>query len=161
MVSVGENIERGKRLQQAREKAGFATAKEAADALGVEYPTYAGHENGSRGISRKVGLYSRRFGVSADWLLSGRGGGKDSSVVNLQSTRADSFNYDEETYNIVMAEAVKGGLFKTIQPDEAGNIIAAICRKVQRQQSANEKRTVASSYVQDAREDVESAEGAE
>lgn len=63
----------GKRLQLARERAGFASATEAAAALGMKYPTYAGHENGSRGVVRGALTYSRRFKVSLDWLLTGRG----------------------------------------------------------------------------------------
>lgn len=62
------------RLQAARRHAGYATAKEAADALGISYPTYAGHENGSSGFRTSTGeLYARRFKVSYEWLMSGRG----------------------------------------------------------------------------------------
>ena len=64
----------GARLREARKKAGFATATEAARALGVSYPTYASHENGSRGLRDKLETYGRRFGVTADYLLTGRSG---------------------------------------------------------------------------------------
>jgi len=60
------------RLQWARERAGFETATEAARALGIAEPTYLGHENGSRGFRRVADKYARRFGVSLEWLLTGR-----------------------------------------------------------------------------------------
>ena len=60
------------RLQWARERAGFETATEAARALGVAEPTYLGHENGRRGFRRVADKYARRFGVSLEWLLTGR-----------------------------------------------------------------------------------------
>ncbi len=53
--------------------AGYASATGAAAAMGIDYPTYAGHENGSRGFARHVPRYARFFGVRPDWLLSGRG----------------------------------------------------------------------------------------
>lgn len=63
-----------KRLTAARKSAGFDTAKQAADALGIRYPTYAGHENGSSGFRRDTAaFYAKRFGVSLDWLITGRG----------------------------------------------------------------------------------------
>jgi phage repressor protein C with HTH and peptisase S24 domain len=61
------------RLRFAREQAGFARASDAARAMGIEAPTYLGHENGSRGLSRAVARYARFFGVSLDWLIDGRG----------------------------------------------------------------------------------------
>jgi phage repressor protein C with HTH and peptisase S24 domain len=61
------------RLRLAREHAGFARASDAARAMGLEEPTYLGHENGSRGLSRAAARYARFFGVSLDWLIDGRG----------------------------------------------------------------------------------------
>lgn len=62
------------RLRAAREHAGFGKASEAAEALGVKYATYAGHENGSSGFRRDKGeLYARRFKVRFEWLMLGRG----------------------------------------------------------------------------------------
>ena len=67
-------MELHERLVAAREKAGFETAAEAASALGVSYSTYAGHENGSSGFRRDTAAqYARRFGVSLEWLITGRG----------------------------------------------------------------------------------------
>lgn len=60
------------RLKQARQNAGYQSAREAADALGVNYTTYGQHENGTRGVpSRAAEKYARKFKVSLDWLISG------------------------------------------------------------------------------------------
>ena len=61
------------RLREARKRAGFTSAVEAAASLGVAYPTYMHHENGTRGFTRHAAHYARRFRVSLDWLLSGKG----------------------------------------------------------------------------------------
>ena len=62
------------RLKGAREDAGYRSAQDAVEAFGWTYSTYVAHENGSRGVTaKKVAEYARRFGVSADWLLNGRG----------------------------------------------------------------------------------------
>lgn len=72
------------RLMQAREEAGFASAADAARALGVPYPTYAGHENGSSGFRAKTAeIYARKYRVSLNWLLTGKGGKRAEEVVPL------------------------------------------------------------------------------
>lgn len=66
------------RLRFAREKAGYATAVEAADALGVPRSTYIGHENGHRGFpAKQAPKYARKFKVSEEWLLYAKGGQED------------------------------------------------------------------------------------
>lgn len=67
----------GRRLAQAREAAGYRTATAGAEALGMVYSTYAGHENGNRGLRGNLERYARRYGVSVDWLLTGRGNAPD------------------------------------------------------------------------------------
>lgn len=75
------------RLKAAREAAGYKTATTAAEALGVSYSTYASHENGSRGVSRPaLTQYAKRFKVTTDWLLSGRGDGPDEDAGGRTST---------------------------------------------------------------------------
>jgi len=67
-------MELHERLVAARKAAGYETAADAALALGMPYPTYAGHENNSSGFKHKTAvIYARRFGVSLEWLLTGRG----------------------------------------------------------------------------------------
>lgn len=62
------------RLKRARIDAGFETAEAAALALGVNKFTYTQHENGIRGLPKgKAPIYARRFKVSAEWLLFGKG----------------------------------------------------------------------------------------
>lgn len=69
------------RLKWARENiAHFDSATEAAIALEVKEPTYLAHENGSRGLARSGARYARRFGISLEWLLTGRGEPKSPSV---------------------------------------------------------------------------------
>ena len=74
---------RGERLKKARKEAGFRTATDAAKALGIPYPTYAAHENGSRQYEAdEAVVYARKFKVPIEWLLTGRGG----SVTPLAKT---------------------------------------------------------------------------
>lgn len=62
------------RLRIARLRAGFATAKEAAEAMGFPVSTYLAHENGSRGYpAKKAFTYARKFKVREQWLLYGVG----------------------------------------------------------------------------------------
>lgn len=64
------------RLKAARIEAGFESVADAARALHVKYSTYAAHENGGKGFGPgKLELYARRFKVSTDWLLTGKGQG--------------------------------------------------------------------------------------
>jgi len=62
------------RLRIARMRAGFPTAKEAAEAMGFPVSTYLAHENGSRGYpAKKAYTYARKFKVREQWLLYGVG----------------------------------------------------------------------------------------
>jgi SOS-response transcriptional repressor LexA len=66
---------RGERLKKARKDAGYRTATDAARALGIPYPTYAAHENGSRQYEAdEAVVYARKFKVPIEWLLTGKGG---------------------------------------------------------------------------------------
>ena len=68
---------RGQRLQAARARRGFKSARIAAKALGIAVSTYGAHERAEAPGGRDFGpdeakRYGRRFGVSAEWLLTGR-----------------------------------------------------------------------------------------
>lgn len=81
-----DHVAVGARLKKAREAAEFESAADAAKFLGVPEPTYASHENGSRGITaRRAQQYASAFKISLDWLLTGRGEmkGKDDRKLNL------------------------------------------------------------------------------
>lgn len=64
------------RLREARVKAGYDTAKGAAEAMGVTVSTYIQHESGVRGFpAGRAARYARFFRVAPEWLLYGRGTG--------------------------------------------------------------------------------------
>jgi phage repressor protein C with HTH and peptisase S24 domain len=68
------------RLKEARKMAGYDNPSDAARALGAELPTYLGHENGSRGLSRAAFRYADFYNVRLDWLLTGRGAMREGSA---------------------------------------------------------------------------------
>lgn len=69
------------RLRQARERAGFTSAQEAASRFGWNVTTYRHHENGTRNFPRpKAAMYARAFRVSPEWLLLGVGEGQKKPV---------------------------------------------------------------------------------
>lgn len=69
-------VDPAERLRIARLRAGFETAKEAAEAMGFPVSTYLAHENGSRGYpAKKAEIYARKFKVREQWLLYGVGEG--------------------------------------------------------------------------------------
>lgn len=62
------------RLRESRIRAGFVSARSAAERFGWSYATYAGHENGNRGIKTDVlRVYARAFKVTTAWLMDGKG----------------------------------------------------------------------------------------
>lgn len=66
---------RAARLKTAREALGISVA-DAAKSMGMKYPTYAGHENGTTPFTRdSAERYAKKFKVSLDWLLTGKGKG--------------------------------------------------------------------------------------
>jgi len=67
---------RGDRLRMAREKH-FPSAREAGKAMGMAVSTYGAHERAEQPGGRDYGpneakKYARRFGVTPEWLLTGR-----------------------------------------------------------------------------------------
>jgi len=81
--------EAASRLKEARKRAGYESPSDAARAMGAELPTYLGHENGSRGLSRAATRYADFYKVRLDWLLTGRGpalqSGEDSEPMRMAS----------------------------------------------------------------------------
>jgi hypothetical protein len=67
------------RLKWARQNAGFASTREAANRFGWNENTYKSHEGGARGKDRRppdedaVSKYARGFRVDFIWLYTGRG----------------------------------------------------------------------------------------
>lgn len=69
------------RLIEARQNAGLRSAREAAERFDWNYPTYAAHENGGRGLRPEAARkYARAFNVSAAYLLYGGKPVADSSA---------------------------------------------------------------------------------
>lgn len=62
----------GTRLKALRTSAGYETAIAAVQAFGWNYPTYASHENGSRGVPTGAAeKYARAFHSTAQYILFG------------------------------------------------------------------------------------------
>jgi phage repressor protein C with HTH and peptisase S24 domain len=78
-------LEKSERLRQARQKAGYSSAVEAARAFGWTESAYRHHENGTRGFGPDAAKrYGRAFKVKPSWLLAlegatpdAQGGGAD------------------------------------------------------------------------------------
>lgn len=108
------DTERAGRLIEARKKAGFETAADAARALGAAAPTYFAHENGSRGISADAGaIYARRFHVSYEWLMTGK---KSEPIASNAAANTDAPPYPvvsdlaNASQSVPILGAVFGGL---------------------------------------------------
>lgn len=72
------------RLVHARHRlAGVKSAAEASRLLRVAYPTYAAHENGTRGYGpEEADRYAKAFKVDREWLVWGVGNPRGPSVVD-------------------------------------------------------------------------------
>ncbi|RUM98990.1 XRE family transcriptional regulator [Pseudaminobacter arsenicus] len=71
-----DKFEVGKRLEKARVSAGFERPSHAARALGVGESTYTNAETAKRPASpSRLAYYAFKFGVTLDWLLTGKGRG--------------------------------------------------------------------------------------
>lgn len=94
------------RLKKSRLKAGFHSASQAADAIGVQASAYTSHENGHRGFHANAERYASFYGVSLEWLISGKGDikGKVKSIPILGSVGAGAKIYpltdDSADYSI-------------------------------------------------------------
>jgi repressor LexA len=80
IMEYDDRPEAAKRLQQAREKRGFRTAKDATKYFGWNYDTYAQHERGLRGIGRAASRYAKAYRVGEGWLLTGEGNEASTSI---------------------------------------------------------------------------------
>lgn len=119
------------RLRQAREAAGFDNAREAANALGLTYSTYAGHENGSRGPRREQLLqYARKFKVSTDWLLTGKGpppiGPRQVPVMGYVGAGAVAHFYGEAQGPFDMVPAPDDATPETVAVEIRGESLGAL-----------------------------------
>lgn len=77
--------EMGKRLREARKKAGFSSAMAAAKKHNWPPSTYAAHENGQNGFPPETAdVYGEAFKVSAGWLLTGEGEPARKNAVKVE-----------------------------------------------------------------------------
>ena len=112
-------MELHERLVAARKQAGYTTAAEGADAVGVPYGTYSGHENGSSGFRADKGeIYAKKYKVRFEWLMRGTG-----PMVDLASkyrellTTFDSLPPDlQENYAEILRNLAKP--FQQQEPDQ-------------------------------------------
>lgn len=104
------------RLRIARLRAGYSTAKDAAEAMGQKVSTYLGHENGSRGYpAKKAALYARKFKVSEQWLLYGVGPGPGTERTD---ERAEVVDIVHRLPPVRRAEALR--ILRVLAGDDAG-----------------------------------------
>lgn len=70
----------GPRLRQARQAAGYRTAREFADTHDIPQPTYTMHELGKRALKRETAVrYAKALNISLEWLMTGNGKGPSES----------------------------------------------------------------------------------
>lgn len=101
-----ENI--SARLRQARIRAGYTYAAEAARAMGVNTQTYSAHENGNRGMdTESAARYVSFFKVSLEWLLTGKPE-PGQPTIPLAPVKANATNLDR----IATAAALLAPLFE-------------------------------------------------
>lgn len=71
-------MEKHKRLEFARRKAGYGSRTEAAKALGIGISTYTHHENDTRDFDAEAAeIYARKFKTTPEWLLYEHGDAPD------------------------------------------------------------------------------------
>lgn len=87
MMTENDDKAIGRRLRQARLAMGYEEVGDAADALGMKYSTYAGHENGNRGLLRSIQKYADFYNVTLEWLMTGKG--KGPGLLNPPTTIFD------------------------------------------------------------------------
>lgn len=96
--AVDEKRRRARRLTLARNLAGFATAKAAANTYGLNEQNYYSHESGRHGISDQLAaVYGLAFGVSPRWLQTGEGpSGLTNEDTEVLASAIDAFVESED-----------------------------------------------------------------
>lgn len=108
------------RLREMRVKAGFRSSAEAADAHGWKAPTYAGHENGSRGFNIDlVEIYAKAFNSDPVWLAFG-----------IDANRDRVANIPDSTLSEVLILVLKHPHIKRAKPEQVSELVLEICRYV-------------------------------
>lgn len=113
------------RLKDARRKAGYTSAKDAAARVGVPYFSYVQHESGTRNMTtERAEQYARAFGVTMDWLLTGRGNGGGSPrtvpLVGYVGAGAEAHFYGAGDGNLDYVDAPPGSTTDTVAAEIRG-----------------------------------------
>jgi hypothetical protein len=130
---------RGDRLRIAREKH-FKSARLAGKAMGMAVSTYGAHERAEAPGGRDYGpdeakKYGRRFGVTPEWLLTGRGpfptGDADlpapkASVVGYVGAGAEAHIYDVRPGDLDEVDAPTGSNEATVALEIRGNSLGSL-----------------------------------
>jgi len=73
----------GRLIYARRRLAGLKSAADGARKLRLPYPTYAAHENGTRGFGpEEADLYARAYKVDREWLVWGVGNPRGMSIMD-------------------------------------------------------------------------------
>lgn len=108
------------RLREIRVKAGFRSASEAAKELGWTPPTYAAHENGTRGFGIDlVELYAKAFNADPVWLAFGISAGRD-KIANIS----------ENVLTDVLVTVLSHDFARNAKPELVAELVIEICRYV-------------------------------
>lgn len=95
--------EKAERLRQARIKAQFKYASDAAATLGVTASTYRAHENGQNDFSLdEAKLYAKKFNVDPLWLMNA----EDVASLTVSQTKNGAFNL--ELPNATIRDRISG-----------------------------------------------------
>lgn len=76
--------EMNERLIEARKAKGYSNAADACRAFGWNVVTYRSHENGIRGYKSSVEKYAKAFGVSVEWLITGKGASLPEGAIPIK-----------------------------------------------------------------------------
>lgn len=119
---MGESSER---LREARIRAGFKSARKAANRFNWKYSTYASHENGQTDVPPDMAReYARAFKTSAGWLLTGEGSATVETVpiVGIAGASADGgISYEFESGELGEAPTVPSGTKRTVAVEVRGD----------------------------------------
>jgi len=117
--------EPSERLREARIKAGYDSAKAAAEAMGATPSTYIQHENGTRGYPAKAAArYAAFFHCSPEWLLYGRSRSMADHVRIIGRVGADASGevfFADSDARFDMVPLPPGGTSKTVALEVNGS----------------------------------------
>src|SRR5262245_9448066 len=119
---------RGERLRMAREKR-FKSARLAGKAMGIPVSTYGAHERAQSPGGRDYGpedakKYARRFGVTAEWLLTGREQFRPGEAEESSAPKVPVIGYVGAGAQAHLYEVVKHDLDEVDSPGSTEDTVA-------------------------------------